>query len=316
MMKKFKLNELPIPPRGKKGWPWTKESSDFSKCPPNSLEWPKVSIVTPSYNQGNFIEETIRSVLLQNYPNLEYIIIDGGSADGAVEIIKKYEPWIAYWVNEQDKGQSDAINKGFAKSTGKIMAWLNSDDLLTPNSLFECALQLDSNIPDWITSSTKVIDEQSNIKYIQKVTEITEKTFYSYQINWIPQPSTFWTRPMWDEAGSLNTELHYVMDVDLWFRMLQISAPSIHPLPLSCYREHSCAKSISEADQSLDEYVEWFCRDVLGVSCIAKGRIKMDFRDLIKENITVHNKIQHLENHIFLGNILKFWRRYINPRLA
>ena len=97
--------------------------------------YPRISIVTPSYNQGQFIEQTIRSVLLQNYPNLEYIIIDGGSTDNTVETIEKYEQYITYWVSEPDRGQSHAINKGFARCTGEIMAWLNSDDLYLPSAL-------------------------------------------------------------------------------------------------------------------------------------------------------------------------------------
>jgi cellulose synthase/poly-beta-1,6-N-acetylglucosamine synthase-like glycosyltransferase len=129
------LKDLPPPPPGKTGWPWTEESRPLPDATADGQLWPKISIVTPSYNQGRFIEECIRSVLLQGYPNLEYIIIDGGSTDETVEVIKKYEPWLAYWESEPDRGQSHAINKGLAKSTGQLFNWHNSDDVLTSNSL-------------------------------------------------------------------------------------------------------------------------------------------------------------------------------------
>src|SRR6185312_15779847 len=124
------LDELPRSPRGKNGWPWTEPTSKSEVfVQPRSIG-PRVSIVTPSYNQGQFIEETIRSVLLQGYSNLEYIVIDGGSTDNTVEIIKRYEPWLSYWVSEPDAGQTNAINKGFAVATGEIFGFINSDDLL------------------------------------------------------------------------------------------------------------------------------------------------------------------------------------------
>ena len=128
------LAELP-PPAGKTGWPWAEESRQLPDTIQNETPWPKVSIVTPSYNQGRFLEESIRSVLLQGYPDLEYIIIDGGSSDESVEIIKKYERWLAYWVSEPDRGQSHAINKGLERSTGQFFNWHNADDMLTPNSI-------------------------------------------------------------------------------------------------------------------------------------------------------------------------------------
>jgi glycosyltransferase involved in cell wall biosynthesis len=142
-MKYPKLAELPPPSPGKTGWPWTVETPPLLPDRPDGCPWPRISIVTPSYNQGQFIEETIRSVLLQGYPDLEYIIIDGGSTDNSVEIIAKYEFRLAYWVSEKDRGQSHAINRGFCRSTGCLLGWLNSDDVLLPNALVTVAMAVE-----------------------------------------------------------------------------------------------------------------------------------------------------------------------------
>src|SRR5262249_61719080 len=123
-----RLLDLP-PPREKTGWPWTTESAPASERLPNGASWPKISIVTPSYNQGQFIEETIRSVLLQGYPNLEYIVMDGGSKDNTLNILRKYEHAIDSWTSAPDKGQAEAINRGFARSNVAILVWLNCYDV-------------------------------------------------------------------------------------------------------------------------------------------------------------------------------------------
>src|SRR5947209_309002 len=115
------LHDFPAPPQGKSGWPWDQETVSLPESLPNGEPWPRISVVTPSYNQADFLEKTIRSVLLQRYPNLEYIIIDGGSSDGSADIIKKYEGHLALWISERDRGQGHAINKGFLRSTGQIM---------------------------------------------------------------------------------------------------------------------------------------------------------------------------------------------------
>src|SRR5262245_43472888 len=129
------LAELPPPPSAKTGWPWTEESRRLSNRTTEDRAWPRISVVTPSFNQGKFIEETIRSILLQGYPNLEYIVIDGGSTDNSLEVIKRYSPWLSYWVSEKDRWQSHAINKGMSHATGDIVAWLNSDDLYLPTDV-------------------------------------------------------------------------------------------------------------------------------------------------------------------------------------
>src|SRR5215813_3379402 len=129
------LEKLPTPPRGKVGWPWTEESSRLFEKRPDAGSWPRITIVTPSYNQGRFIEETIRSILLQGYSELEYFVLDGGSTDDSVEIIKKYSQWIDFWMSERDGGQSAAINHGLRMGSGSHATWINSDDMLCKNAL-------------------------------------------------------------------------------------------------------------------------------------------------------------------------------------
>ena len=137
------LKQLPNIKGKLKSWPWTIETNPIIYD--SKIDWPKFTIIIPTYNQGQFIEETIRSILLQNYPNLELLIFDGGSTDNTVEIIKKYENWINYWVSESDRGQSHAINKGLEKVTGELINWVNSDDSLTQQSLFEVANYFNKN---------------------------------------------------------------------------------------------------------------------------------------------------------------------------
>lgn len=178
--------------------------------------WPKVSVVTPSYNQAEFLERTILSVLNQNYPNLEYIIVDGGSTDGSVEIIRKYEKYLAYWVSEKDRGQSDAINKGFKKSTGEILAWLNSDDTYLP-SVLQSAVSYFKQYPetDMLYGRCNVIDSKERV--FQEAKTITFNLVdYAYGLFTIPQQSAFWKRDIFFEAGMLNVENYTCMDGELW----------------------------------------------------------------------------------------------------
>src|SRR3978361_276846 len=129
------LQELPPPPPGRTGWPWTEESTAPATYPPDGGRWPRISVVTPSFNQANFLEATLRSVLLQGYPDLEFFVLDGGSRDGSVEIIKKYAPWLTEWVSEPDGGQSAAIGRGLRLASGLFFTWINSDDMLSRDAL-------------------------------------------------------------------------------------------------------------------------------------------------------------------------------------
>lgn len=183
-------------------------------------KYPKISIVTPSFNQAQFLEETILSVINQNYPNLEYIIIDGGSTDGSVEIIKKYEKHMTYWVSEPDKGQSHAINKGLLHCTGDIFNWLNSDDYLEEGALLNIADAYKQNRFNVLCGYCKVIDEKSKKvinQYRLRILETLEATIFEDYMN---QPGTFYRLAIIKEFGCVNETLHYIMDLELWIRYL------------------------------------------------------------------------------------------------
>jgi hypothetical protein len=241
------LSELPPPPSGKTGWPWTEESLQLPDTMADSRPWPRVSIVTPSYNQGLFIEETIRSVLLQGYPNLEHIVIDGGSTDDSVDIIRKYEPWLAYWVSEPDQGQSDAINKGWRRARGEIVTWLNSDDTYCPGAVGMAVEYLVANPDvDLVYGDCNCVGPQGEFLGVMKGWKFDPKRQLTGR-NMILQQSSFFKRSILNVVGDLDVGLRYVMDYDLWTRMLLKGCTLRHiPIALANYRLHDTAKTVAD----------------------------------------------------------------------
>ncbi|MDP3921137.1 MAG: glycosyltransferase family 2 protein [Candidatus Omnitrophota bacterium] len=209
---------------------------------------PRITLVTPSYQQADFLEATILSVFGQNYPNLEYILVDGGSTDGSLEIIKRYREKLSFWVSEKDRGQSDAINKGFLHSTGMILGWLNSDDMLEPGALRHVAETLAA--PDterWLIGAGRIIDADGRpLFHRSPAAAVTRKSLLRWHKNWFAQPSTFWTRSLWEKAGPLDPDLHYAQDLDLWLRMKDVAEPVITTAVLSVSRFHKNAKGYKD----------------------------------------------------------------------
>lgn len=225
---------------------------------------PRISIVTPSFNQSAFLEECIDSVLSQNYPDLEYIIIDGGSTDNSVDIIRKYEKHLAYWVSEPDKGQSHALSKGFSMSTGYVMAYINSDDKYFPWA-FKTVGELLREFHDveWLTS-IEYLCWNANGSPIPgwHVQGFRRNDFYDGQtlgnsknfLGWIQQESTFWKRSLWEKSGGyINAELQYAMDFDLWARFFEYAYLYGVALPLGGNRFQPSQKTASGIDKYYEE---------------------------------------------------------------
>jgi glycosyltransferase involved in cell wall biosynthesis len=274
---------------------------------PNS---PRFSVITPSYNQGLFLEQTILSVLGQNYSNLEYIIIDGGSSDNSIEIIKKYQERLFYWVSESDRGQADAINKGFRKATGDILCWLNSDDMFLPGVLSYIASNLDVDQPMILTGSSIRYSETHN--GISTSGHNIIKDFNELMltdVDYIMQPSTFWTRKTWEQVGNLNNEYHFIFDWE-WFLNAQIKGVVIKPTikTLSIYRIHTGNKTIIGDNRRNDEICDFYkkyspeneliFRYLLRNKSRLNGVVAKFFRNLLK-TLRFSNIDTHLAKLVF-----------------
>jgi glycosyltransferase involved in cell wall biosynthesis len=223
---------------------------------------PKISIVTPSYNQARFLERTMLSVLEQPYPNLEYIVIDGGSNDGSVEIIRKFKKKLAYWVSEKDEGQTDAVNKGFARAGGEIFAWLNSDDTYQSDILSQVTAFFERH-PDAaaVYSNTNFIDEQDRVigRFPAAQTDnIKLKRGFVH----IPQQACFFRADLWRKVGPLDPSFFFAMDYDLWVRLSREGHLVYLPdRTWANFRLHSDAKTITADDRCWPEMIRIHKRD-------------------------------------------------------
>jgi hypothetical protein len=225
---------------------------------------PRISIITPSYNQGRFLEETLVSVISQRYPDLEYLVMDGGSTDGSVDIIRRYDGQLAYWTSGRDAGQYDALNRGFARTTGEVMAWLNSDDKYTPWALHVVG-EIFASLPEveWVTTQYPLTwDEDGRAIRCTYQPVYSQRGFFRgenlpgagwYATGFIQQESTFWRRSLWQRAGAyLDTSLKLASDFELWSRFHQHGELYGVPTPLAGFRVHPNQKTA----RHLKEYIE------------------------------------------------------------
>jgi glycosyltransferase involved in cell wall biosynthesis len=262
------ISDLPPPPPGRTGWPWTEG------CPHHTGPAPRITIVTPSYMQGCYVEETIRSVLLQGYPALEYFVMDGGSTDETRDIIRKYEPWLADWRCERDRGQSSAINMGWEKATGDLVAWINSDDWYQPGALTAVARAAVEQ-PDsvWWMGCVDDTDERGTVikrhhPRSMPLAQMLGRHDYGFH-----QPGMFWRRTHIREMGALDETLHNSFDGDLWARSLSAG----HTLqcidaPVACFRRHNLSKTGGNITRMLAEDRTVFARYVSRLDAAGKAQ--------------------------------------------
>ena len=216
---------------------------------------PLVSIITPSYNQTHFIEETIRSVLAQEYPSLEYIIVDGGSTDGSVEIIQKYSSQLSWWISEKDKGHADALNKGFTHASGEILAWLNSDDTYYPGAVSEAVAYLQTH-PEvgMVYGDADLTDESGRVigRFAARQTDYRRLLRGSVHI---PQATTFFRANLWRQIGPLDLSLFFAFDYNFWVQLAKISRLQYLPRRWATFRLHSEGKSVRFDDRCYPDMI-------------------------------------------------------------
>jgi len=226
-----------------------------------------VSIITPSFNQGEYLEETILSVLNQDYPDIEYIVIDGGSSDKSVDVIKKYAERLEYWISEPDKGQADAINKGIRKSKGALICWINSDDILFPGFVSTRVKQFSENpeigliygdVYQGLDPDHKVIRIGAPADFMKMLVSVRVP---------IPQQSAVWRRSVIQEAGELDIRWHVLLDWEFFMRVARWNKILYVPGALAFFRNHEKSKSVSDWRKWADELEEYYCdlfSDALG----------------------------------------------------
>lgn len=243
---KAAVTELPPPPPGSGGWPWARRLEPGIQPADPRDRWPRISIVTPSFNQGRFLEQALRSVLLQEYPNLEYIVMDGGSSDNSLDILERYGSHLAYWQSRADAGQADAIGSGFARATGEIHGYLNSDDILLPGALRHVArMFLRRPATGVVYGNRLVIDNEGKVigRHIWP--------YYLSRYHWargqpLAQECCFWREAVYRRVGGIDRKKVFIMDYDLFYRMWMVTRYRKTRAYLGAFRVHSESKTATQ----------------------------------------------------------------------
>ena len=298
------MRDLPKADAGLVGWPWDQATPELPDAMPDGQPWPRITIVTPSFNQAEFLEETIRSVLLQGYPDIEYMVVDGGSHDGSVEIIEKYGRWLTWWVSEPDGGQVDAINKGLARSTGAIFNWINSDDLLNPGALGEIVAGFDA-ATDAVAGACLVFGE-GHTPLVQSNLRLKPELLIQGAAGARLQQPALWLRPSYvHSCGGLDAAFHFFFDVELAIRYLAMF-PRVRytDAVLARFRFHPESKSVAMLKEFHREYARALekTRDAAGSESLRRHAARR------LEELALHRELAPL-----LGDTARpRWRRVIS----
>lgn len=321
----FTIDDLPPPPPGKSGWPWTEGNKPLPPIQSNNEQWPRITIVTPSYNYGRFIEETIRSVLLQSYPNLEYIIIDGGSTDNTVEIIKKYDKYITYWISEADQGQTDAINKGYQKGTGNIFSWLNADDSYLDANCLATVSQLYLQGYRFIAGRCLNVYNNGTQEIIDSVPTNFQRYLRLWQHSALPQPSVFIAKEIVHRCLPLDKKLYMLMDYQYFLRSLYHQPKSIYLDNIwTKINYHGGNKMVSGYADGIKEWYEIALAESKKLPLILEHYFRLDAEDymilypLINSSYS-NTPIQLLKALIFRPSIMRwliFWKLIIKSLIG
>lgn len=256
------MADLPPPPPGQCGWPWTEASAPLPERMADGSPWPRLSIITPSFNQGEFLEHALRSVLLQNYPNLEYIVVDGGSTDGSTDLLARYAPHLEVVQREPTTGHADALNRGLRAATGEIVAVLNSDDFFRPGAFAAAVTALRETKADLVHGTCVVVDQQGRdlLEHQGDVTSLDDILDFTH--GWrkgrefLPQ-GVFWTRARHEKTGPFSTTLSGFA-YEHWCRQLAGGAVFRRvDQPLASFRLHPRQRSQLVKDETHEEFVNW-----------------------------------------------------------
>jgi len=247
------LDELPTPDTSQSGWPWTEGGARFPQAMPDG-RWPSIAVVTPSFNQAPFLEETIRSVLLQGYPSLEYAVVDGGSRDGSVAIIEKYRRWLTWCVSERDCGQADAIRKGLARVGGEIFNWVNSDDVLQPGALAAVAQGMSGEVDAFCGGGVVVKGDGQTVQV--RCRRMAAKKIIRGDLDVeMLQPAIWLRRENVLRCGGPDSGFHYYFDVEMYLRYFAMfSRVGYGATVLALFRLHPASKTVTRPEAFFAEY--------------------------------------------------------------